>query len=132
MGQRPTLLGLTLRQLGPTDKSGQPSSTTVSTEQPIKVTVHYIAPNGKIIRTVIDSIQPNSTLDVSKNVPKGYEVSSAFKPQTGVQANNGQATLNVPVVPVGKGLLTNSDKQSASASTNKPVGKSNIQNDSWP
>lgn len=129
-GTKTNSVGTNAPVAGTTDKSGQPSSTTVSTEQPIKVTVHYVAPNGKVIGTVIDTIQPNSTLDVSKKVPKGYEVSSAFKPQTGVQANNDQATLNVPVVPVGQGLSTSSDKQSASVSTNKPVGKSNIQNDS--
>lgn len=38
--------------------------------------------------------------------------------------------MNVPVVPVGKGLSASSDKQSASASANKSVGKSNIQNNS--
>ena len=108
------------------------SSSSSSTEQPIKVTVHYVGQDGKVVGTVIDTIQPGSTLDVSKNVPKGYEVSSAFKPQTGVQADNDQATLNVPVVPIGqngkasqangKNSATNAngqtDKKSAGQSSN--------------
>lgn len=104
------------------------SSKTSSTEQPIKVTIHYVGQDGKAVGTVIDTIQPGSTLNVSKNVPKGYEVSSAFKPQTGVQAHNDQATLNVLVVPVGqknkvdskintqKNQTNNSSKNQAQAS----------------
>ena len=105
------------------NKSANTSSS--STEQPIKVTVHYVGQNSKIVGTVVDTIQPGSTLDVSKNVPKGYEVSSAFKPQTGIQANNDQATLNVPVVPVGqnsKVSQTNS-KSSATNAANSQAGK---------
>ena len=91
---------------------------TNSTEQPIKVTVHYVGQDGKVVGTVVDTIQPGSTLDVSKNVPKGYEVSSAFKPQTGVQANNGQATLNVPVVPVGQNNKSDSKNNTQKSQTN--------------
>lgn len=127
-GSKTASIGINAPVTGTTDKTGQTSST-VSAEQPIKVTVHYTSPNGKVVGTVIDTIQPDSTLNISKNVPKGYEVSNVFKPQAGVQANNDQATLNVPVVPVGQGLLTNSGKQNASASTNKPISKSNIRSD---
>ena len=96
-----------------------------STEQPIKVTVHYIGQDGKVVGTVIDTVQPGSTLDVSKNVPKGYEVSSAFKPQTDVQADNDQATLNVPVVPVGQKGKANQANGKSSANNVPSNGKKN-------
>ena len=106
--------------------ANKPANTSSSSaEQPIKVTVHYIGQDGKIVGTVVDTIQPGSTLDVSKNVPKGYEVSSAFKPQTGVQADNDQATLNVPVVPVGQNGKASQANDKSSANNTPNNGKKN-------
>ena len=112
----------------PSTSANKPANTSSSSaEQPIKVTVHYVGQDGKIVGTVVDTIQPGSTLDVSKNVPKSYEVSSAFKPQTGVQADNDQATLNVPVVPVGQNGKASqaNDKSSANNEPNSQTGKKN-------
>ena len=106
--------------------ANKPANTSSSSaEQPIKVTVHYVGQDGKIVGTVVDTIQPGSTLDVSKNVPKGYEVSSAFKPQTGVQADNDQATLNVPVVPVGQNGKASQANDKSSANNTPNNGKKN-------
>ena len=106
--------------------ANKPANTSSSSaEQPIKVTVHYIGQDGKIVGTVVDTIQPGSTLDVSKNVPKGYEVSSAFKPQTGVQADNDQATLNVPVVPVGQNGKASQANDKSSVNNTPNNGKKN-------
>ena len=106
--------------------ANKPANTSSSSaEQPIKVTVHYVGQDGKIVGTVVDTIQPGSTLDVSKNVPKGYEVSSAFKPQTGVQADNDQATLNVPVVPIGQNGKASQANDKSSANNTPNNGKKN-------
>ena len=106
--------------------ANKPANTSSSSaEQSIKVTVHYVGQDGKVVGTVIDTIQPGSTLDVSKNVPQGYEVSSAFKPQTGVQADNDQATLNVPVVPVGQKGKANQANGKSSANNVPNNGKKN-------
>ena len=106
--------------------ANKPANTSSSsTEQPIKVTVHYVDQDGKIVGTVIDTVQPGSTLDVSKNVPQGYEVSSAFKPQTGIQADNDQATLNVPVVPVGQNGKASQANDKSSANNTPNNGKKN-------
>lgn len=75
-----------------------PISTSSSDSGNINVTINYTY-NGKTVGTGTETIANGSTIDVSKELPKGYEVSSAYTPSSNIPVQDGKATIEVPVTP---------------------------------
>ena len=107
-----------------------------SNSNTIKTTINYQY-NGKTVGTATINNPKGQPVDVSKNVPAGYQVAPSFKPGN-TKVVNGVATLDVPVVPANvsntngssssnssSSSSSNSSSANSSSSTNKGTSSSN-------
>lgn len=85
----------------------------ISTSNPdsgnISVTINYTY-NGKTVGTGTETIASGSTIDVSKELPKGYQVSSEYKPSNDIPVQDGKATIEVPVTPASSSSSNQGEK----------------------
>lgn len=86
-----------------------PINTSNSDSGNINVTINYTY-NGKTVGTGTETIASGSTIDVSKELPKGYQVSSEYKPSNDIPVQDGKATIEVPVTPTSSSSSNQGEK----------------------
>lgn len=83
--------------------------------------INYIS-NGQTINSItLHNVKKGTPVNVSNDLPKGYQIASSYNPSASVPVVNGKVVFNVPVVKTGvSNTPTTSDSSNTQPTVNTP------------
>lgn len=106
----------------PTSDSSSNSSSNSGTSDSFVADITYTC-DGKVVKTVCENCKTGSPIDIVKNLPDGYQISSSYHGESNIPINNGKASLTVPVEKVADNSSSNTGSENAGSSSSSVSDK---------